>query len=309
MQVPQARVKLASMLGTTFLEVSIGEGPRLTAGGTIRHSPPRRRTPSPTSSPTATTFCTTSTSMRSTRRSPPCRPSSTKIRKLTQRAMEDTAALARLIGDKDDQIDRLLTYTRKVTGVVHDQQSELDNLLVNAEKVTGLVQRRRDTIERLGQRQKVVTTLDTMADDNDKTMRTLLNQFDDTLGILQTHSDELGRPCELGTVRALLRQRDRKRAVARGRRPLLPVAGQLLVPAGSAGRRMLMIRSRLLQLVAAGVVAALLLVAGLLFALRPSPQSTTFTLQFTDTTGLYVGNDVQTIGVRIGEVTKIQPKR
>jgi phospholipid/cholesterol/gamma-HCH transport system substrate-binding protein len=113
--------------------------------------------------------------------------------KLTQRAMEDTAALARLIGDKDDQIDRLLTYTRQVTGVVQDQQSELDNLLVNAEKVTGLVQRRRDTIERLVVNgKKVVTTLDSMADSNDATMRKLLNQFDDTLGILQEHSDELG---------------------------------------------------------------------------------------------------------------------
>lgn len=68
-----------------------------------------------------------------------------------------------------------------------------------------------------------------------------------------------------------------------------------------------MIRSRLFQVVAAAVVA-LLLVAGLLFALRPSSDSTTFTLQFTDTTGLYVGNDVQTIGVRIGEVTKIEPR-
>ncbi|MDR7087789.1 phospholipid/cholesterol/gamma-HCH transport system substrate-binding protein [Aeromicrobium panaciterrae] len=68
-----------------------------------------------------------------------------------------------------------------------------------------------------------------------------------------------------------------------------------------------MIRSRLFQVVAAGVVT-LLVVAGLLFALRPSSQSTSFTLQFTDTTGLYVGNDVQTIGVRIGEVTKIEPR-
>ena len=55
-------------------------------------------------------------------------------------------------------------------------------------------------------------------------------------------------------------------------------------------------------------MVGLLIVAGLLFALRPSSESTTFTLQFTDTTGLYVGNDVQTIGVRIGEVTKIEPK-
>jgi len=60
----------------------------------------------------------------------------------------------------------------------------------------------------------------------------------------------------------------------------------------------------------AGAVAAvaLLLLAAVFFALRPRTDRTTFTLQFTDTTGLYVGNDVQTIGVRIGEVTKIEPK-
>ena len=66
-------------------------------------------------------------------------------------------------------------------------------------------------------------------------------------------------------------------------------------------------RTKLLRLGAVGVVAALLLSAVVL-ALRPNPQTTTFTLQFTDTTGLYVGNDVQTIGVRIGEVTRIEPR-
>lgn len=59
---------------------------------------------------------------------------------------------------------------------------------------------------------------------------------------------------------------------------------------------------------AAVALVGLLLLAAVFFALRPRTDHTTFTLQFTDTTGLYVGNDVQTIGVRIGEVTKIEPK-
>ncbi len=66
-------------------------------------------------------------------------------------------------------------------------------------------------------------------------------------------------------------------------------------------------RSRLIQLGAVGVVAVLLL-ASLVMTLRSDKHETSFTLQFTDTTGLYVGNDVQTIGVSIGEVTKIVPR-
>jgi len=68
-----------------------------------------------------------------------------------------------------------------------------------------------------------------------------------------------------------------------------------------------MSRSTALRAGAIGVVAVLLL-AAIFLALRPRTDHTTITMQFTDTTGLYVGNDVQTIGVRIGEVTKIEPK-
>ncbi len=190
----EARVKLASMLGTTFLDVSIGDGPKLPHGGTITT---KHTAPSYTVSDVFTDSNDLLHDLDLDAIDQAVATLSTELDqdpKLTQRAMEDTAALARLIGDKDDQIDRLLTYTRRVTGVVHDQQSELDNLLVNAEKVTGLVQRRRETIERLVVNgKKVVTTLDTMADNNDATMRKLLSQFDDTLGVLQAHSDELGQ--------------------------------------------------------------------------------------------------------------------
>ncbi|MDR7087788.1 phospholipid/cholesterol/gamma-HCH transport system substrate-binding protein [Aeromicrobium panaciterrae] len=190
----EARVKLASMLGTTFLDVSIGKGPKLNHGATITTE---HTAPSYTVSDVFTDSNDLLHDLDLDAIDKAVATLSTELDqdpKLTQRAMEDTAALARLIGDKDKQIGRLLTYTRRVTGVVRDQQGELEQLLVNAEKVTGLVQRRRETIERLVRNGKqVVTTLDTMADDNDATMRTLLNQFDDTLGVLQEHSDELGQ--------------------------------------------------------------------------------------------------------------------
>ncbi len=66
-------------------------------------------------------------------------------------------------------------------------------------------------------------------------------------------------------------------------------------------------RSALIQIGVGGLVVVLLL-ASVVMTLRSGKHETTFTLQFTDTTGLYVGNDVQTIGVRIGEVTKIEPR-
>lgn len=190
----EARVKLASMLGTTFLDVSIGDGPKLSPGGTITTE---NTAPSYTVSDVFTDSNDLLHDLDLDAIDQAVATLSTELDqdpKLTQRAMEDTAALARLIGDKDEQISRLLTYTRQVTGVVRDQQGELEHLLVSAEEVTGLVQRRRETIERLVRNgRQVVTTLDTMADNNDASMRKLLKQFGDTLGVLQAHSDELGQ--------------------------------------------------------------------------------------------------------------------
>ncbi len=189
----QARVKLASMLGTTFLEVTVGAGPTLDPGGTISTD---HTAPSYTVSDVFTDSNDLLHELDLDAIDKAVATLSTELDQdpqLTRRTLEDTTALARMIGDKDKQIDRLLKYTRDVTGVVHDQQAELDRLLVNAEKVTGLVQRRRDTIERLVTNgRQVITTLDSMADRNDKTVRTLLSQFDETLGVLQTHSDDLG---------------------------------------------------------------------------------------------------------------------
>ena len=188
----QARVKLASMLGTTYLEITAGDGPELKPGATITTA---HTAPSYTVSDAFTEGNDTLQELDMDALDKAISTLSTEFDqdpKLTQRTIESTAQLARLIGEKDEQIDRLLTYTRDVTGVVRDQQDELERLLVNAEKVTTLVQRRRDTIESLVQHGKqVLTSVDQMADRNDKTMRTLLNQFDQTLEVLEAHSDEL----------------------------------------------------------------------------------------------------------------------
>lgn len=187
----EARVKLASMLGTTYLELTAGDGPEL-SGDTITTA---HTAPSYTVSNVFTDGNDTLQALDLDALDQAISTLSTEFDQdpqLTQRTIDNTAALARLIGEKDAQIDQLLTYTRDVTGIVRDQQGELDRLLVNAETVTSLVQRRRDTIERLVQNgRQVLTTLDTMADRNDKTMRTLLAQFDDTLKVLDDHSDDL----------------------------------------------------------------------------------------------------------------------
>jgi len=188
----EARVKLASMLGTTYLELTTGSGPALKGGATITTA---HTAPSYTVSDVFTRSNDTLHALDLDAIDQAISTLSTELDqdpKLTQRTLENTTALAKLIGEKDVQIDRLLDYTRQVTGVVRDQQGELDRLLGNAEQVAALVQRRRDTIARLVQNGKqVLTEVDQMADRNDKTMRTLLKQFDETLEVLQEHSDDL----------------------------------------------------------------------------------------------------------------------
>lgn len=55
------------------------------------------------------------------------------------------------------------------------------------------------------------------------------------------------------------------------------------------------------------VAAVLVLAAAYLFAPLPDEEPIALTADFEDTTGLYVGNDVQFLGVPVGEVTKIEP--
>lgn len=57
----------------------------------------------------------------------------------------------------------------------------------------------------------------------------------------------------------------------------------------------------------ASMVVVLLLVITAVVAVRGGDSPTTITAQFDNTTGLYVGNDVQVIGVSIGKVTAIRP--
>ena len=64
--------------------------------------------------------------------------------------------------------------------------------------------------------------------------------------------------------------------------------------------------SRLVLRILTGVAGILVIVAGFVAVTRSDP-GTRLTVQFTDTTGLYVGNDVQVIGVSIGKVTAIRP--
>ena len=65
-------------------------------------------------------------------------------------------------------------------------------------------------------------------------------------------------------------------------------------------------QSRLALRILAAVAGVLLIGAGFVAVTRDGP-GTRLTVQFTDTTGLYVGNDVQVIGVSIGKVTAIHP--
>jgi phospholipid/cholesterol/gamma-HCH transport system substrate-binding protein len=63
---------------------------------------------------------------------------------------------------------------------------------------------------------------------------------------------------------------------------------------------------RLVSKITALVVVALV-ATGFLVGAR-TDRTTHLTLQFADTTGLYVGNNVEVIGVRVGKVTAIEPR-
>ncbi|MFD4626177.1 MCE family protein [Streptomyces sp. NPDC058475] len=56
------------------------------------------------------------------------------------------------------------------------------------------------------------------------------------------------------------------------------------------------------------VVTALALVAALTYVLWPRPESVHVTAYFPRTVGIYPGSDVRVLGVRIGEVEKIEPQ-
>lgn len=193
----EARVKLASMLGQTYLEVTAGSGQELEPGATLGTD---RTAPSYTVSNVITDGTDIAQQLDLDAIDQAISTLSTELDQdpeMLERTIAGTTELATMIGEKDEQIDRLLSYTREVTGVVRNQQDQLESLLVNAETVTSLVQRRRDTLERIiGKGREVVTTLNQMADRNDETMRTLLEQFDQTLAVLDEHREELGTTLE-----------------------------------------------------------------------------------------------------------------
>ena len=60
--------------------------------------------------------------------------------------------------------------------------------------------------------------------------------------------------------------------------------------------------------VLAGVVALCLLAGAVVVWLQRDEEPITLTADFHDTTGLYVGNDVEYLGVPVGEVTGIEPQ-
>lgn len=62
------------------------------------------------------------------------------------------------------------------------------------------------------------------------------------------------------------------------------------------------------RLVAALVVATLVAAALVAWTTRSQDEPLTVTADFSDTTGLYVGNDVEFLGVPVGEITSIEPR-
>lgn len=65
---------------------------------------------------------------------------------------------------------------------------------------------------------------------------------------------------------------------------------------------------KLSRLIPVSLGLGVVLVLSVLVIGSRGPSGTELTVQFSDTTGLYVGNDVQVVGVPVGEVTAIAPR-
>jgi phospholipid/cholesterol/gamma-HCH transport system substrate-binding protein len=193
----RAAVKMATLLGKNYLEVDPGTGARAADDAEI---PVDRTTPAYTLSDVLTrtkqdlgdldldAVDEAIGSMATALDQDPAE---------TDAALRGTTKLARLIGEKDEQLGRLLTHVHEVTSSVRAQQDELESLLEDADVVATLVVRRRQTIERLlTNAQSVVRSMEELARENSDEVSEVLDQMHVVLSTLRKNADDLDASLE-----------------------------------------------------------------------------------------------------------------
>ena len=187
----RTEVKLGSLLGQRFLQLSPGNGPKLPHGGTLTlagaddsytleqfwldASPVIGELDLPTLSK-AITVLTQSTGSSSS----------------TKAALDGLTSVANLVNQRSTELTQLVSAARSVTDQVVAQKGELTSLLTHGAQVFSLIAQRRDAIARLlADGRRLVLNLTSMARTNSAPMRTALTRLNGILAVLQKQERDL----------------------------------------------------------------------------------------------------------------------
>ncbi|MGN6162018.1 MAG: MCE family protein [Marmoricola sp.] len=193
----QPAVKLGSLLGQRFLQLSVGNGARLPDGGTIAlaeaddsytleqfwldASPVIGELDLPTLSK-AIDVLTRSTGSASS----------------TRAALDGLTTVADLINRRSTQLTQLVSATRAVTDQVLAQKDQLTSLITHGGQVFALIAQRRDAIARLlADGRSLVENLTSMAKTNSAPMHSALTRLNKILTVLQRQEAALTKTLKL----------------------------------------------------------------------------------------------------------------
>lgn len=188
----RAAVKLATLLGRTYLEVTPGSGAP-TADRTI---PVTRTTPAYTISTVVSETGRTAEALDLGALDAAVDAGVEVLDALDPAtvgsALDGTTRLARVAVSQDAELRRLFDLVTRVTATVSAQSDQIAGLIDDAAVVSQLVVDRRETLTSLVTTgRQAVTDLDALAATNRAGLTTVLGQLDAVLGVIQQRSSDL----------------------------------------------------------------------------------------------------------------------
>ena len=191
-------VKLLSILGERFLALTPGAGATLADGGTIavEHA---------VDSYTIERFWLESTpqvealDLKRIQEAVDVLATDLKVTPTALRdAVDGIAGVSAIVTDREQEIDALLTSTRKVTSLVLEQTDELDRVMTNGTAVMLMVQQRKEVLRALlRDAHRFVTGLAAVVQDTAPQLAPALRDLRAVLSTLRQHSEQLDRTMRL----------------------------------------------------------------------------------------------------------------
>jgi phospholipid/cholesterol/gamma-HCH transport system substrate-binding protein len=188
----RAAVKLATLLGRTYLDVTPGHG----APATDRTIPTSRTTPAYTVSTVVTETGRTAEALDLETLDAAVDAGAKVLDEVDPdtmaSALDGTTRLARVASGQDAALRRLFDLVSQVTATVAGQSERIGGLVDDAAVVSRLVVERRDTLADLvttGRR--AIDDLDDLATTNRSDLTSVLGQLDDVLAVVQDNSAAL----------------------------------------------------------------------------------------------------------------------